>query len=115
MSSFDISMGKIAHVKWRVKLADFLYGQENLTEADVKSHTDCDFGKWLYSTGLKEFENKPAIRSIEQEHKMIHDEIKRIIALPKEKRDSDKEEIISGFEGKCDHFVALLDKFNAEV
>lgn len=115
MSSFEISMGKIAHIKWRLKLADFMYGQADLTEADVKSHVDCDFGKWLYSTGLKEFENKPAIKTIEQEHKMLHDEIRRIILLPKEKRDINKEQTISDFETKCEHFVALLDKFNAEV
>jgi methyl-accepting chemotaxis protein len=115
MSCFEVSMGKIAHIKWRLKLADFMYGQADLRESDVQSHQDCDFGKWLYSSGLKEFEKNPTIRTIEQEHKMLHDEIKRIILLPKEQRDITKEKTISDFEVKCEHFVALLDKFNAEV
>jgi ATP-dependent protease HslVU (ClpYQ) peptidase subunit len=35
--------------------------------------------------------------------------------MPKEQRDLNKEKIIGDFEGKCDHFVALLDRFNAEI
>lgn len=115
MSNFEVSMGKIAHIKWRIKLADFMHGQVDLTEADVKNHLDCEFGKWLYSSGLKKFEHLSTMKLVEQDHKMIHDEIKRIIVLPKEKREMHRQKIINDFEIRCDHFIVLLDKLNSEV
>ncbi len=115
MSNLDISMAKISHLDWKSKLIDFIYGFNELTQSDVSSHFECDFGKWLYSVGLKEFEHLPIIKNIEREHKVLHDDIKRIIDLPKEEREGENgQKTIDDFKLKCDILIALLDELKSE-
>ena len=111
MNNLDISMAKISHLDWKSKLIDFIYGFNELKQSDVSSHFECDFGKWLYSLGLKEFEHLPIIKTIEREHKSLHDDIKEIIDLPKEEREGDNgQRIIDDFKIKCDILISLLDE-----
>jgi len=111
MSNLDISMAKISHLDWKSKLIDFIYGFKELTLSEVTNHFECDFGQWLYSEGLKEFESLPIIKTIERNHKSLHDDIKRIVALPKEEREGEKgQRIIDSFKLKCDTLISLLDE-----
>ncbi len=111
MSNLDISMAKISHLDWKSKLIDFIYGFKELTLSEVTNHFECDFGQWLYSEGLKEFESLPIIKTIERSHKSLHDDIKRIVALPEEEREGEKgQRIIDSFKLKCDTLISLLDE-----
>lgn len=115
MSSLDISMAKLSHLSWKSKLIDFMYGLSTLSEADIDSHYECDFGKWLYQTGLEDFSHLPLIKTIEIEHKLVHSEIKRIILLPKSDREGDEgKRIIENFKMLCDNLVRLLDQLKSE-
>ncbi len=116
MSNLDVTMAKLAHLDWKSKLIDFIYGLADLKASDVSSHHECEFGKWLYSTGLKDFENLPIMAAIEREHKGVHDELKRIVLLPKEQREGDNgQKMIDDFKVKCDHLVGLLDELNSKI
>lgn len=116
MSSLDISMAKISHLDWKSKLIDFIYGFSELQLSDLNSHFECDFGKWLYSSGLKDFSHLPIMKTVEVEHKAIHDDIKRIVALPKEKREGKfGQQEIDAFKIKCDNLIRLLDQLKVEI
>lgn len=116
MSNLDVTMAKIAHLDWKSKLVDFMCGLTELKASEVSDHHECEFGKWLYSTGLKDFENLPIMSDIEREHKVVHDEIKRIVSLSKEQREGEagKKEM-DDFREKCDHLIELLDKLNSQL
>ncbi len=88
MDIASLQVAIIAHLQWKSKLSDFFYGVEELTTAQVPNHTNCDFGKWLYLKGLKEFSAFPEMEVIEPLHQKIHEEINRLIQMPKAKRKS---------------------------
>ncbi|MDQ7089326.1 MAG: CZB domain-containing protein [Methylococcales bacterium] len=116
MSNLDISMAKISHLDWKSKLIDFIYGFSDLQLSDLSSHLECDFGKWLYNSGLEEFSHLSIMKTIEVEHKAIHDDIKRIVALPKESREGELgQHEIDTFKVKCDSLIYLLDQLKVQI
>lgn len=116
MSNIDVTMAKLAHLDWKLKLVDFMYGLIDLSETDVKNHHECDFGKWMDNTGLKSFENLPIMKTINQEHQAVHDDIRRLVAMPKESRsDANGKKAIEDFKVKCDHLMALMDELNTQI
>ncbi len=116
MDGLDISMAKISHLDWKSKLIDFIYGFNDLKESDTIDHFECDFGKWLYSSGLKEFEHLPIMKAIEIEHKIVHNDIKRIVNISKTEREGVAgQQIIDDFKLKCDSLITLLDQLKLKV
>lgn len=106
----------IAHLQWKARLSDFFYGVENLTLAQVPDHTSCDFGKWLYGSGLQEFSAFSEMSRIETLHKDFHDKIKHLIQMPEEKRKSlEGREALVAFKADCDVFVDLLESIEDKV
>jgi len=79
MASLDVSVAKLQHQRWRMRLQGFLDGHESLTEAEATSHRDCMLGKWIYSIGMKDFGNIPEMQTLERIHADMHNLIKRII------------------------------------
>ncbi|MCI5145227.1 MAG: hypothetical protein D3923_06765 [Candidatus Electrothrix sp. AR3] len=110
LEAMDLQMAIIAHLNWKSKLSDFFYGIEDLSIADVPEHTTCDFGKWLYSSGLQEFAEFPAIKTVETLHQKVHQRIKNLIIMPKAKRMSDEgKQALTEFKQECDRLVTLLE------
>lgn len=69
------------YLSWRVRLRGFLEDKDNVTESDIGSHKDCDFGKWLYSEGLSRYGTMREIAEIEDIHKQLHETALRIVRL----------------------------------
>ena len=116
MDVTHLQMATISHLRWKSKLADFFYGVENLTLADVPDHTHCDFGKWLYNSGLQEFSAYSEIKRAESLHKMLHEEIKRLIQMPEETRKGEEgRKALATFKTECDSFINLLESIEAKV
>jgi len=116
MLVMDLHMAIIAHLNWKSKLSDFLHGVEELSTSDVPDHTKCDFGKWLYGTGLEDLSSFSGINSLEAFHKEVHESINGLIALPKEKRRTDEgKRALEKFRGKCDQLVSLLQNMEVEA
>ena len=116
MDVTNLQVGIIAHLQWKAKLSDFFYGVEDLTLADVPDHTSCDFGKLFYSTVKQEFSDFDEISALEVLHKEVHDDIKRLIQMPEETRKSaDGRQALDAFKKKCDRFVQMLERLEAEA
>ncbi len=116
LQTMDLQAAIIAHLNWQSKLVDFFYGVENLNPSDVPEHTSCDFGKWLYSTGLQEFASYPEINAMEKLHKDVHDGIKKLLATSKEERLSQGgKQMLQNFKDTCNRFIEILEKMEREA
>ena len=116
MDVAHLTVATISHLQWKSKLSDFFYGVSNLTLADVPDHTHCDFGKWLYGSGLDEFSGYPEMKRVEALHKDFHEKIKELVKIPKEERESPKgQQALRTFKTECDDFVNLLESIEAKA
>jgi len=79
--SLDFESARYKHLLWKARLRAFLDGREALSEAQAVDHTQCDLGRWLYGTGLKEYEHVPAIHELERAHAELHSVIQQIVKL----------------------------------
>jgi methyl-accepting chemotaxis protein len=116
MVIMDLQAAVIAHLNWKSKLTDFFYGFEKLNLSDVPDHTRCDFGKWLYDRGLKDLAGLSETSRMEILHKEVHDDIRTLVAMSKEQRESeDGKARLTKFKDKCDQFIAMLERMEKEV
>ncbi len=112
----DLQVAIISHLQWKSKLSDFFYGVEDLTFANVPDHANCDFGKWLYATGLKDTLDFPEIKTVELIHKEVHDGIRQLVMMSKETRKSaEGKQALEAFKVKCDRLVNLLESLETQL
>ncbi|MCX8076751.1 MAG: methyl-accepting chemotaxis protein [Aquificaceae bacterium] len=52
-----------------------------------QDHRSCNFGKWYYSEGIREFSNCPEFLQMAEPHELIHEHIKENIRLIKDGED----------------------------
>ncbi len=69
------------YLSWRVRLRGFLEDKYNVTESEIGSHRDCDFGRWLYSEGLGRHGTMGEIVELEDIHKQLHETALCIVRL----------------------------------
>jgi uncharacterized protein YicC (UPF0701 family) len=116
MVTMDLQAAVIAHLNWKSKLSDFFYGVEELRPADIIDHQNCDFGKWLYSTGLTTLAPFTEVTTLEALHKEVHDKVKELVNMPKATRlGSEGQEVLERFKQRCDQLVELLELVEAKV
>ena len=116
MDVTNLQIGMIAHLQWKSKLSDFFYGVEELTLADVPDHTSCDFGKLLYGSVLREFSDFNEMNILESLHKEVHDDIKRLVQMPKEDRMAAKgKQALENFKKKCDRLIEIMEHLEAKA
>ncbi|MDX1810502.1 MAG: methyl-accepting chemotaxis protein [Gammaproteobacteria bacterium] len=112
-SGLDLSSAKAAHLNWKTRIRSFLDGKESLSPEQAVSHKHCDFGKWYYSQGLKNFGDIQAIVDVEKPHEELHKTIKEIIDMKNSGDVKGSEEAYEKISYISGEIVRLLDK--AEV
>ncbi|WP_339133894.1 MAG: CZB domain-containing protein [Candidatus Electrothrix sp. GW3-4] len=116
MDVAHLQVATVAHLRWKSKLADFFYGLENLTVADVPDHMSCDFGQWLYKSGLEEFAAYSEMGQVESLHKDFHAAIKRLVQMPEAERKSPAgKEALSKFKAQCDEFIRVMEQVESQA
>lgn len=110
VTDFDISLAKLKHNRWVLRLDDFLMGKEILSDEEVVSHRDCDLGKWLYSDGLDKYGSKPEMKEIERVHENIHTLIRKVIQLKNTGDSTAAENELQKLKALSDDLLRLLDK-----
>jgi chemotaxis protein histidine kinase CheA len=75
----DFAMVRSKHQQWFGRVRQFLDGKTALTVEQAGSHKDCALGKWLYSTGLKEYGDIPEMLELEKTHAGFHALVKQIV------------------------------------
>lgn len=116
LGAMDLQAAVIAHLNWKSKLSDFFYGVEDLTVAQVPDHTNCDFGKWLYASGMQTLAQFPELNAMVTLHKEVHESIKGLVSMPKEKREAEEgQRALAKFKEKCDRLVAMLESMEMQM
>jgi len=77
----DFAVVRSKHLEWFGRLRQFLDGKTKLTVEEAGSHKECALGKWLYSTGLKDFGDIGEIVELEKAHAGFHALVKQIVTL----------------------------------
>jgi methyl-accepting chemotaxis protein len=105
----DLSAAKMAHLNWKTRLRSFLDGQGTLTEVEAVSHTECAFGKWYYSEGMKSFGHIQELKDVEEPHAELHRAIKEIIKARNAGDTATAERLYADVDRISRRIVELLD------
>lgn len=79
MPSLELSIVAMQHINWKLNLAWFLRYGDSLTEAQVASPRQCEFGRWLYSEGLERYGAYPVMAEIEDAHTRMHERAREVV------------------------------------
>ncbi len=107
-SGLDLSAAKAAHLNWKTKLRSFLDGKSTLSREQAVSHHHCEFGKWYYSDGLKNFGHLQGIQDVEGPHEELHELIRMIIDMKNNGQISEAEQAYQSVATISEKIVGLL-------
>lgn len=77
----DFTKARLQHHSWRLRLRRYLEDDEVINRAEAVSPYECALGKWLYSEGLRKYENQPEMAKLESVHAQMHNVVARVVAL----------------------------------
>ncbi|MCB1765429.1 MAG: cache domain-containing protein [Candidatus Competibacteraceae bacterium] len=103
------------HLAWKARLRRFLEGTENLTEAQLTSHRECNLGRWIYAGGMKKYGHFTEMQDMEKEHVQFHARIKTLFFLKKEGRMDQAKAELAHVERLSNQLVALLNAVASKI
>jgi methyl-accepting chemotaxis protein len=68
----------LAHYEWKNKLKAAITAHAQLDSATISLDNCCEFGKWLYGDGGKQYGKKPEFIALLQKHKTFHAEAGKV-------------------------------------
>lgn len=71
-AQLTLKLAKSDHIIWKRKLADLLMGNAELSQDELKDHSQCRLGKWYYSEGKTLFADNATFKALEEPHKNVH-------------------------------------------
>src|SRR5260370_4273159 len=77
----DFSQARVKHQQWLARLREVLDNKAILTAQQAGSPTECALGKWLYSSGLKNYAELAEIHLVERTHIQFHELVAKILGL----------------------------------
>ena len=115
MIQMDFALARLNHQVWKMRLRSFLNDREKMDESEAVEPTQCDLGKWLYGTGMKEFGSFPEIKELEERHAELHQYIKDIIVLKKAGQTEKANEYFQKVGPLSEDVVRLLNVIERKV
>jgi len=76
----DFAQVRQKHAQWLERLRQVLDGRISMAVAEAGSHEQCALGKWLYSSGLKEYRGYREMQLLERTHKHFHEVVREVVA-----------------------------------
>lgn len=110
-----LETAKADHITWKIRLATMALGGKNLTENELKDHTQCRLGKWYYSKGKELFGHLDAFRNIEADHIRVHEIGKEIAQLSLNGQSVQARQKIDELEEKSAHLFRYINELLDEV
>jgi methyl-accepting chemotaxis protein len=111
--TLNIAAAKSKHLSWKTRIRSFLDGKESLTMKQAVSHRDCDLGKWIYSEGITHLGESDTFNKLEKCHAGLHADIKEIISLKDQGKNSQAEDHYRNIEsasGKVVRYLSTIEK-----
>lgn len=103
----DFESALVKHISFKARLRSFLYGNDSM-EAPLRDPDQCGLGKWITSRRLGAYAHLPAMRELDQQHRLIHQQANHLMDLHLADQ---RDEALAGFQEvqtRADGIVLLL-------
>ncbi len=77
---FDFELARAVHRDWVSNIEGFLDGKDSISIEAAVSHHDCELGKWYDTQGMALYGHIDQMEQLGQDHKLLHELIKRVIS-----------------------------------
>jgi chemotaxis protein histidine kinase CheA len=111
----DFAAAREKHQRWFDRLHQFLDGNTALTVEQAGSHNDCALGKWLYSTGLKEYGDIPEMQELEKTHAGFHALVRNVVTFKAAGHHAQAEQEFANVKPTSEKIVELLIQVEKKV
>ncbi len=111
---FDISAVKKAHLAFRERVEAALDGDTTITAETLKSHMECDFGKWYHGSEGEKLAGAAAFSEVGKHHEQVHTLAKELVTLARSGKEAQILEVLNRFERAKDRFFNALDELYLE-
>ena len=85
----DFTKARLQHHSWRLRLRNYLDGDEEIGQDEAVSAYECSLGKWLYSDGLRKHGSWPEMMNLESVHAQMHNIVERVVRLKESGNDTE--------------------------
>ena len=109
-SKFDIVKVKTAHMNWVKRLQSVLRGELILKPEEVTAHTDCEFGKLLFSDSGKKLSSIPAYAEVSNYHEQVHVYAREVVLLYGNKQYEEAQKKMGEFETARNKLFSYLNE-----
>ncbi len=113
--ALDFVGARRAHLKWKIRLGDFLRGRAVLRDDEVVSHQDCSLGKWIYGGGLDQLGHLGEMQRLEKIHQKMHEDIKRVVDAHRAGRTQEAEQFFQAVDDGSRQVIELLHTIEDEL
>ena len=85
----DFASARAKHAEWIDRLKQLIDGRLKMTADQAGSPKECAFGKWLYSTGLREYGDVAEMHTLEATHRQFHLAARAVVDLHSKNEDTE--------------------------
>lgn len=101
------------HNIWCMKLNQFV--NSNTDAPPVKSHRDCEMGKWLYSVGLSKYGQIKDITTLEKVHQQLHTLSQEIVNLKNSGNVNEARQKLFVLQDYSDQIIKLVNNVHNQI
>lgn len=107
VDSIDVMAAINAHVKWKVRLEDYLNGtsEEKLDPQIVCRDDQCVLGKWIHGTALEYFQEDEGLKTLRDDHAWFHVIAAKVVSKIHDNDKPAAEALIKGEYGQASRKV----------
>jgi methyl-accepting chemotaxis protein len=106
---------KSSHFAWKTRVQAYIFGLAEIDQSDACSHTDCYFGKWLYSDGRVFFGQEKEFNLIEAKHQIVHQSLFDLIKYTDQQNMTAREAAINSLMSNSDEIFNLMDNIAEKI
>ncbi len=110
---FDFELARAVHRDWVTSIEDFLEGKDTLSTEAAVSHHECDLGKWYDKQGMELYGHIEQMKQLGQEHKLLHELIKRVVSKLELGEKVNKKEVMSNVNALSEKILSHLTAIQA--
>ncbi|GAB4298380.1 MAG: hypothetical protein Fur0025_36790 [Oscillatoriaceae cyanobacterium] len=112
----NLSLVRAKHAIWNIKLTTFIGDHDAAPPQNcLVSYRACEFGKWLYSKGLSEYDTLPEMRELELVHRKLHQMALEVIRLKEANQIPMAQAKIIEMRSLSERMMQLMDKVERTV
>jgi len=111
--SLDVNVARLAHVGWELELERLAFGGPVSKAPHI--HADCDFGRWIYTRGLRKYGDFQDTWQLKDVHNSFHDIADDIIQMKLEGHDAEARDLVAKMRTYSREIVYLLTSLELAV